>query len=73
MEKLSLKLWRCKCGHREKVKPSKQEKAKKETREENAEEEYRTRFWEETKGEVRQKRGTSRGREIVDKRKRTSV
>lgn len=66
MQELSPQVWTCKCGHREIVKTSKQEKTEKE----EAKEEYRKRFWEEKKG-VR--KAVSHKKDIVDRKKRTSV
>lgn len=45
MQELSPQVWSCKCGHREIVEKSKQEKTEKE----EAKEEYRKRFWEKRK------------------------
>ncbi len=65
MQELSPQVWTCKCGHRKIVKTSKQEKNKKE-----AEEVYRKRFWEE-KNKAR--KIIPHKKEIVDRKKRTSV
>jgi len=66
MRELSPQVWTCRCGHREIVKVSKQEKAEKE----EAKKEYRKRFWEEKKGF---RKAISHKKKIVDRKKRTSV
>lgn len=66
MQELSPQVWSCKCGHREIVETSKQEKTEKE----GAKEEYRKRFYEERK---RVRKTISHKKEIVDRKKRTSV
>jgi tRNA(Ile2) C34 agmatinyltransferase TiaS len=66
MQELSPQVWRCKCGHRKIVKTSEQEKNKKE----EAKEVYRKRFWDESK---RVRKSISHKKEIVDRKKRTSV
>jgi ribosomal protein L37AE/L43A len=65
MQELSPQVWRCKCGHRKIAKTSKQEKTEKE-----AKEVYRKRFWDESK---RVRKSISHRKEIVDRKKRTSV
>jgi ribosomal protein L37AE/L43A len=66
MQELSLQVWTCKCGHREKAKASKQEKTEKV----EAKEEYRKRFWEKKK---RARKAVSHKKDIVDRKKRTAV
>jgi ribosomal protein L37AE/L43A len=66
MQELSPQVWICKCGHREIVKASKQEK----TEEEEAKEEHRKRFYEERK---RVRKTISHKKKIVDRKKRTLV
>ena len=65
MQALSPQVWTCKCGHRKVAKTPKQEKNKKE-----AKEVYRKRFWEEKK---KVRKTISHKKEIVDRKKRTSV
>jgi hypothetical protein len=66
MQELSPQVWTCKCGHREIAIVSKQEKTEKV----EAKEEYRKRFWEEKK---KVRKVVSHKKDIVDRKKRTSV
>ncbi len=66
MKELSPQVWNCKCGHREIVEKSKQQNNEKE----ESKEAYRKRFWEKKK---RVRKAISHKKDIVDRKKRTSV
>ncbi len=72
MERLSHRLWTCKCGHREEEKPGEEEKTRAET-DENKVAEMRTGFRQDRKEVVRKRMFRSHRRKVMDKKKKTST